>query len=204
VDTSPHFWTGLVNYWQSLRDGTRDGIISGLVVTVLVGIGVSFRDALIGSIKRILKREPPPAQPPQTLTPPPAKHELTIKVEQSPPIAPALPPEPHTSQAPAPLPEFPRQPAVAFVERSDKAGHSILAQLKDKLAPGNDRLVALWGSGGVGKTRLAIETVHALKESFGNRIVWVSADGRPDFTLSTLLDGIATQLNRADLRQLAP
>jgi hypothetical protein len=43
-----------------------------------------------------------------------------------------------------------------------------------------------------------------LKNIFKGRLVWSSADGRTDFTLSTLLDDIATQLGREDLRPLAP
>src|SRR6185295_1461518 len=35
-------------------------------------------------------------------------------------------------------------------------------------------------------------------------IVWTSADGKPDFSLPTLLDDIATHLGRPELRQLAP
>ena len=199
MDTSPDLWTRIVNDWRGLSEGTRDGIISGLAVALALGVLGVFRNALSRGLNRLFKRDSP-----QSTT----KHEVIIKVDTSQQTAPVQTEpsrvEPPKVEPPALSPEFPRQPAVPFVERSDKAGHSILAQLKDKLAPGNDRLVALWGSGGVGKTRLAIEAVHALKESFANRIVWVSADGRPDFTLSTLLDGIAAQLNRADLRQLAP
>jgi tetratricopeptide (TPR) repeat protein len=107
-------------------------------------------------------------------------------------------------QTPTPSPEIPRAPAIEFIARRDKEGRDILEQLKEKLAPHNHQLIVLWGPGGVGKTRLANEAAHTLREAFANRIVWVSADGRPDFNLSTLLDGIAAQLDRAELRQLAP
>ena len=61
----------------------------------------------------------------------------------------------------------------------------------------------LWGEGGIGKTTLAAEAARELFAVFGNRILWTSADGLEDFTLSTLLDEIATQLGQRDLRRLA-
>ncbi|HKP87071.1 MAG TPA: tetratricopeptide repeat protein, partial [Blastocatellia bacterium] len=50
---------------------------------------------------------------------------------------------------------------------------------------------------------LAAEVARALSAVFANRILWTSADGREDFSLSTLLDEIATQLGQTDLRRLA-
>ncbi|HST54151.1 MAG TPA: tetratricopeptide repeat protein [Pyrinomonadaceae bacterium] len=43
-----------------------------------------------------------------------------------------------------------------------------------------------------------------MREDYGDRIVWSSAEGRADFTLLSLLDDIATQLGHAGLRTLAP
>ncbi|MFL6276222.1 MAG: tetratricopeptide repeat protein, partial [Blastocatellia bacterium] len=60
----------------------------------------------------------------------------------------------------------------------------------------------LWGDGGLGKTALATEVAHAMTDVF-KRMVWTSADGRADYSLSTLLDEIATQLGDAELRKLA-
>lgn len=112
---------------------------------------------------------------------------------------------------PAPLAEIPpksavstsipRSPAIGFVSRRDEHGRDILERLREELSPERGRLVALWGPGGSGKTTLAAEVVRALSASFPNWIVWTSALGRPDFTLSTLLDDIATQLGRPELRQ---
>jgi tetratricopeptide (TPR) repeat protein len=62
-------------------------------------------------------------------------------------------------------------------------------------------MVALWGAGGVGKTALAAQVARSLGTDYAQRVVWVSADGREDFSLATLLDEIATQLGRADIRQ---
>ncbi|MET0622972.1 MAG: tetratricopeptide repeat protein [Pyrinomonadaceae bacterium] len=103
---------------------------------------------------------------------------------------------PNRRQAP-----IPRPPVVGFVPRHD-AGGSIVARLQEELAPHRSQLVALWGAGGVGKTTLSAEAARGL-EAAGQRVVWVSADGRANFTLSTLLDDIAAQCGRTDLRPLA-
>lgn len=100
-------------------------------------------------------------------------------------------------------PSIPRPPVVGFVARRGRDGRDIVERLKEELAPHKNQLIALWGEGGMGKTTLAAEAVRTLQEVFAQRIVWISADGRPDFSLSTLLDEIATQLKRDDLRALA-
>jgi len=101
------------------------------------------------------------------------------------------------------VPDIPRPPKVGFVSRRDKEGRDIVDRLREELAPQKHQLVALWGAGGVGKTTLAAEAVQGLAESYGQRIIWISADGRPNFVFSTLLDDIAEQLGRTDLRPLA-
>jgi tetratricopeptide (TPR) repeat protein len=93
---------------------------------------------------------------------------------------------------------------VEFVARRDNEGRDIVTRLRTELAPHERRLIVLWGAGGVGKTTLAAESARALLADFNGRVVWTSALGRPDYTRATLLDEIATQLERADLRQLAP
>lgn len=77
-----------------------------------------------------------------------------------------------------------------------------MQRLRDELAPEKNQLIVLWGAGGVGKTTLAAETARLLSSIFAGRIIWISAEGRTDFSLSTLLDEIATYLGRLDLRQL--
>jgi tetratricopeptide (TPR) repeat protein len=101
------------------------------------------------------------------------------------------------------VPDIPRPPKVGFVSRRDKDGHDIVERLREELAPEKNQLVALWGGGGVGKTTLAAEAVRSLAETYGQRIIWSSADSRPNYSFSTLLDDIAEQLGRTDLRPLA-
>lgn len=98
---------------------------------------------------------------------------------------------------------IPRPPVIGFVSRRDAQGRDIVARLKDELAPGRNQLVTLSGPGGIGKTTLAAEAARALQGAYESRVVWSSADGRTDFTLLSLLDDIATQLGRAELRTLA-
>jgi tetratricopeptide (TPR) repeat protein len=98
--------------------------------------------------------------------------------------------------------DIPRPPKVGFVPRHHEGGSDIVGHLQKELAPERNQLVALWGAGGVGKTTLAAEAARGL-EGTGQRIVWVSADGRANFTLTTLLDDIATQFGHPDLRPLA-
>jgi len=97
---------------------------------------------------------------------------------------------------------IPRPPVVGFVARRDSEGRDIVQRLKEELAPEKNQLIALSGPGGVGKTMLAAEAVRALSSISGNRIVWTSALGREDYSLSTLLDEIATQLGQPGLRTL--
>lgn len=101
-------------------------------------------------------------------------------------------------------PIIPRPPVVGFVARRDEQGRDIIGRLKEELAPEDNRLVALWGPGGVGKSTLVAEFIRATQNAFKGRVAWVSALGRSEFSLATLLDEVATQLGREDLRKLAP
>lgn len=186
----------LADYWHSLSDGTRDGIISGLVVAAVlavVGLVMKFGKRITRAISHIFKSEAPPANQQQ---------EVKVKIEVAPatPIFPTLPAE--SVQAPRTA-AIPRPPAFGFVARRDQDGRDIVERLKGELAPESDQLIVLWGAGGVGKTTLAAETARALRKNFDGGIAWISAEGRPDFGLSTLLDEIAGHLRQPELRQLA-
>ncbi|HKS43109.1 MAG TPA: tetratricopeptide repeat protein, partial [Blastocatellia bacterium] len=98
---------------------------------------------------------------------------------------------------------IPRPPEVGFVARRDRKGADIVAQLKGELAPHKNQLVALWGDGGVGKTTIAAEVVREVAKVVAIHVLWIRMDGRHDFTLSTLLDEIATQLGNPEIRKLA-
>ena len=104
----------------------------------------------------------------------------------------------------APALSLRRPPITGFVARRDKDGRDLVERLKEELAPSKHQLVTLWGSGGVGKTTLALEATQAMADVFSERIVWTGPQERADFAFTTLLDEIATQLGRADLRPLAP
>jgi tetratricopeptide (TPR) repeat protein len=112
-------------------------------------------------------------------------------------------PAPGAPQKSAVSSTIPRSPAIGFVSRRDDQGRDILTRLREELSPEGGRLVAVWGPGGSGKTTLAAEAARHLSATFPGRVVWTSALGRSEFTLSTLLDDIAAQLDRPDLRQMA-
>jgi hypothetical protein len=192
----------LWQYWNSLSPNQAAIAVTVIGGIILAALGFLGKFSLTG-LKHLFGISPP-VQPPLPLPPPP--QPITIKLEHSQLATPVqLSQEALVAKKkPFTLPEIPRTPAVGFVARRDREGRDILTQLKEKLGPKNNQLIVLWGPGGVGKTRLASEAAHALKEAFANRIVWVSADGRSDFALATLLDGIARQLNRPELHQLAP
>lgn len=100
-------------------------------------------------------------------------------------------------------PSVPRPPAGSFVARYDREGRNLLELLRQELSPHKNQLVVLWGDGGVGKTTLAYEALRAAVGDFGGRIVWASPELRANLTFVTLLDEIATQLGRPEIRQLA-
>jgi tetratricopeptide (TPR) repeat protein len=195
------FW----HYWLTLSQGLREGIVAGIIG----GVGVA---AITGGLKlsgyslragfRRLFRAPVPVAPPVAIQHLPPQ-EIRIKVEGAQPVAPPQLPEAAPPETPTPIPSIPRPPVVGFVARRDTDGHDIVERLKEELAPEKNQLVALWGAGGVGKTTLAAEAARALREAFKGHIAWISAEGRTDFTLSTLLDEIAAYLGRTDLRPLA-
>jgi tetratricopeptide (TPR) repeat protein len=107
--------------------------------------------------------------------------------------------------APVSLPSIIFRPLlVDFVARRNPEGRDIVELLKEELVPEGNKVIVLWGPGGVGKTTLAIQAARELSDDFEKRIVWASPELRSDLTLNTLLDEIATQLGRDDLRQLAP
>ena len=123
-------------------------------------------------------------------TPPPTPVPIEIKVP------PAVP-----TERPVPQPPRRRGP-VGFVARHDEEGRDLVEVVTKALE--GDGAVNLWGSGGVGKTTLAIEISHRLLPSLPGGVIWADADGRAEFNLAALLDEILTRLGREDARTLAP
>ena len=157
----------LVDQWRQLRDGTRDGIIAGLVVAVIVGAAAVFHKGIVSGLRRILGAN---GQPPQ----PPAPPQIIVNVPAA-----ALPQQ--TDQVAVSKPTFlapliPKSPTVGFVARRDNEGHDIVELLKGDLSPEKNLLIALWGEGGIGKTTLAAEVARALMKDYDLRLVWTSAD----------------------------
>jgi CO dehydrogenase nickel-insertion accessory protein CooC1 len=61
-------------------------------------------------------------------------------------------------------------------------------------------MVALWGTGGMGKTTLAVMVARQMYYDFNECVVWINAYEDPEFSLSKMLDLIAARLGRGDLR----
>ncbi|HEV7681692.1 MAG TPA: TIR domain-containing protein [Pyrinomonadaceae bacterium] len=98
----------------------------------------------------------------------------------------------------------PSPPDTGFVARKGEKGKDIVELLKEALKPRmstTSAVVALTGPGGAGKTTVAAETARRLSEVFRRRVVWINATA-PNFTLSTLLNEIASQLRSPNLRAL--
>jgi predicted ATPase/transcriptional regulator with XRE-family HTH domain/Tfp pilus assembly protein PilF len=108
---------------------------------------------------------------------PPDQRDLFLKIARQekgifhldslPPLS-ALPPTPVTQPHPSSLPV----PATPLVGREPESA-MILQQLQNPAC----RLLTLTGPGGVGKTRLALETAHKLGEVFRDGVYFVSLAG---------------------------
>ena len=197
-------------WWDNLTpDEKKDfysDTASGLAVVIIGAIAVVFRTSIGALYRRVFKSKrvisapenhqpQPPPQPPQPVI-------IEVRTPTAPPAEPVIPVE--VAAPPAPPSRIPHAPTIGFVARRDAEGGDIVERLKAELAPGRTQAATLSGPGGVGKSTLAAEAARELKEAFGGRVVWSSADGRGEFTLSTLLDDTLTQLDRADLRGLVP
>jgi tetratricopeptide (TPR) repeat protein len=187
----------LSKLWNEARGDFVGGTLAAIVIAVA---GVVLAVVRKRGGKRNLNDQPAaPIQHSQPVQPLP--QELVLKFEGVSPsqVAPQI-----SASKALPRSIIPRPPLAGFVARRDENGRDIVERLKEELLPEKEQLMVLWGAGGVGKTTIAAETARAMRDIFTGGIIWTTADGKPDFALSTLLDEIATQLGRSDLRQLAP
>jgi len=152
---------------------------------IAIAVGLAF-GILLFLVMLWLGRGKPPEELPTEPTPP------TVMV-QVPPAAPG--------ERPIPQPPRRRGP-VGFVARHDEEGRDLVEVVTKALE--GDSAVNLWGSGGVGKTTLAIEISHRLLPSLPGGVIWADADGRAEFNLAALLDEILARLGREDACTLAP
>jgi hypothetical protein len=191
----------LSDYWSQLRDGTRDQIIGGIIVAIVLGLAAVFRNTILSGLRKLRNRSSAPAdQAAPVLQAPP--QEVILKVESVHP-APSSQHEISAVARSVHRTHIPRPPITGFVARRDENGCDLVERLKVELLPEKEQLIVLWGPGGVGKTTLAAETARAMRQVFVGGIIWTAADGKSNFDLSTLLDEIANHLGRPELRQLA-
>jgi len=108
------------------------------------------------------------------------------------------------------VPKPPPRPEPKYIERHDREGRDLVERVNAQL--NKPAIITLTGAGGVGKTTIAIEVANKLFEKriggFKEGIVWISADGRPDFGLVSLVDSVLDKLVPVDqveaVRRLPP
>jgi NB-ARC domain len=93
------------------------------------------------------------------------------------------------------IPQPPPSMGNLFVQRSSTKGRNLVKQIKGSI--GLEHLVSIWGSGGVGKTTVAIEVANSLKPIFTDGIIWINAGLISSFNLSRLQDEICMQLGQS-------
>lgn len=98
------------------------------------------------------------------------------------------------------------QPAVLVnlpVQSTPFIGRQVeLAQIRDYLADENCRLLTLVGSGGAGKTRLALETARALRANFADDVLFVSLASITDAALIPGVIANALRLTLSDISEV--
>ena len=102
------------------------------------------------------------------------------------------------------LDRIPSPPSIGYVTRGEESRKDIVEVLTKVLSPDVTRTVQIVGPAGIGKTTVAAEIARRLLDTYKRRVVWLNVAGRSDFNLNSLLDGIATQLSRSDIRTLDP
>lgn len=116
-------------------------------------------------------------------------HEVNVFDDVEPSVTPALD-------------RIPREPLIGFVPRRSRNGQDLLEDLKRELTRSGNRVVQICGPGGTGKTTLAAQVARELIPTAEKNVLWLTAEGRSDFSLNTLLNEIAVQLGYPDMRSL--
>ena len=95
-------------------------------------------------------------------------------------------------------PNLPPQP-TSFIGREED-----IAEVLRLLANPNCHLLTLVGPGGIGKTRLAIQTAHTFRQNFGHGVYFVplQAVSSVEVLISTVADALKIPLSRQDAPQL--
>lgn len=99
------------------------------------------------------------------------------------------------------LDRIPREPLIGFVPRRS-GDRDLVEELKIVLARSGNRVVQIVGAGGVGKTTLAAQVARELIKTVEQNVLWLTAEGRSDFNVNTLLNEIAVQLGHPEMRSL--
>jgi hypothetical protein len=103
----------LLDQWRQLRDGTRDGIIAGLLVAVVIGAVGLFHKSLLALLRHLLGVDVKTISPPQVI--------VNVPPVTTPPQTPQESPNQPT------IPLIPKPPAVGFVARRDGEGATLLS-----------------------------------------------------------------------------
>jgi type II secretory pathway predicted ATPase ExeA len=98
-----------------------------------------------------------------------------------------------------PSPPIPRPPRrERFITRYDDKGRELVRRIASELS--DRRLVTLYGTGGTGKTTLAIEVANQMfPQPFQGGVIWTAADGSLGFTLIELANTVLIELGHREI-----
>lgn len=100
-----------------------------------------------------------------------------------------------------PFPEFLLAPY--FIRRKDDHGNDLVNEIISDFSLGKFHILTVWGSGGVGKSTLALEVAkEAFSTQFTDGVVWSTADGRTNYDVNVFLDDVLVSLKKEQMRTL--
>jgi predicted ATPase/DNA-binding XRE family transcriptional regulator len=139
----------------------------------------------------------------QALHVPPAQHDIFIQCARGQRPVDALVVEAQDEDAQKPVPHLFRRPALLPLSATPFIGRaSELAQLGNLLANPDCRLLTLLGVGGLGKTRLAIETATRQAGNFADGVCFVALApvGTADLVSVAIAQSLGLQITSSDLQ----